>query len=78
MTSAYPAAGLRVELPVAGREIAVVGGGVAALGRIAALRAARQAMLVDDRVSNAAPEYAKATQAVAPAQLTASNSATES
>lgn len=46
MTSPYPAAGLRVDLPVAGREIAVVGGGVAALGRIAALRAARADVVV--------------------------------
>lgn len=46
MTTAYPTAGLRVELPVAGREIAVVGGGVAALGRIAALRAARADVVV--------------------------------
>src|ERR1700712_1147868 len=46
MTNSDPAAGLRVELPVAGREIAVVGGGVAALGRIAALRAARAEVVV--------------------------------
>lgn len=46
MTGAYPTAGLRVELPVAGREIAVVGGGVASLGRIAALRAARADVVV--------------------------------
>ena len=37
---------LRVELPVAGREVVVVGGGVAALGRIAALRAARADVVV--------------------------------
>ena len=39
MTS--PAGDLRIDLPVRGRPVAVVGGGVAALGRIAALRAAR-------------------------------------
>ena len=35
-----PSGELRVDLPVAGRMVAVVGGGVVALGRIAALRAA--------------------------------------
>jgi len=37
---------LRVDLPVAGREVLVVGGGVVALGRIAALRAARAQVVV--------------------------------
>ncbi len=37
---------LTVDLPVAGREVVVVGGGVVALGRIAALRAARARVVV--------------------------------
>jgi uroporphyrin-III C-methyltransferase len=37
---------LRVDLPVAGREVVVVGGGVVALGRIAGLRAARAQVVV--------------------------------
>ena len=44
MTS--PTGKLRVDLPVAGREVLVVGGGVAALGRIAALRAAGAEVIV--------------------------------
>src|SRR5207344_1353902 len=39
-TMTGPSGELRVDLPVAGRMVAVVGGGVVALGRIAALRAA--------------------------------------
>ncbi len=41
-----PSDALRVDLPVAGRQVVVVGGGVAALGRIAALRAARADVVV--------------------------------
>jgi uroporphyrin-III C-methyltransferase len=44
MTS--PTGGLRLDVPVAGREVVVVGGGVAALGRIAALRAAQADVVV--------------------------------
>jgi len=44
MTS--PFGDLRVDLPVGGREVVVVGGGGAALGRIAALRAARADVVV--------------------------------
>lgn len=41
-----PIAGLLVDLPVRGREVVVVGGGVAALGRVAALRASRATVVV--------------------------------
>ena len=46
MSVPYGSAGLQVDLPVAGRVVVVVGGGVAALGRIAALRAARAEVVV--------------------------------
>ncbi len=51
-----PVDSLPVDLPVAGREVLVVGGGVAALGRIAALRAARADVVVisDDPVASVA------------------------
>jgi len=45
-TREEPAGNLRVDLPVAGREVVVVGGGVAALGRIAALRASKALVVV--------------------------------
>ncbi|SDO24444.1 uroporphyrin-III C-methyltransferase [Nakamurella panacisegetis] len=41
-----PAGDMRIDLPVRGRQVVVVGGGVAALGRIAALRAARADVVV--------------------------------
>ena len=44
-----PTDSLRVDLPVAGRRVVVVGSGVAALGRIAALRAAGAQVVVFDQ-----------------------------